>query len=50
MTDEQERVDLEMEKLKLERFKVWEKIITVIISVTIGTFGVAYMNYVIQQP
>lgn len=47
MTNEPDR--LEMEKIKLERLKVYGKIITVLISVGIGTFGVTFINNVIQN-
>ncbi len=41
--------DIEMEKVKLERLKVYGKVLTVLISVCIGTFGVAYINHIIQN-
>lgn len=40
---------LEMEKIKLQRLKVYGKILTVLISVGIGTYGVAHMNNIIQE-
>ena len=36
-------------QLKLERFKVWEKIITVTITVLFGSVLVAYINYSFQK-
>ena len=48
MANENKPDRLEMEKIKLERLKVYGKIITVLISVGIGTFGVAYINHIIQ--
>lgn len=49
MAHENETDRLGMEKIKLERLKVYGKIITVLISVGIGTFGVAYINHIIQK-
>ena len=42
-------VSLEAEKLKLERFKVWGKIITVTITVLFGSALGAYMNWSYQN-
>lgn len=44
-----ETASLESENLKLERFKVWEKIITVTITVLFGSVLVAYINYSFQK-
>ncbi len=49
MANENKPDQLEMEKIKLERLKVYGKIITVLISVGIGTFGVSYINHIIQE-
>ncbi len=49
MTDEKKPDNLEIEKIKLERLKVYGKIITVLISICIGTFGVAYINNNLQN-
>lgn len=49
MANEKEPASLEIEKLKLERFKVWEKIITVTITVLFGSVLVAYINYSFQK-
>ncbi len=49
MADKKKTDDLEMERIKLERYKVKGKIITVLISVVIGTFGVNYINHIIQS-
>ncbi|OHB92601.1 MAG: hypothetical protein A2Z57_06130 [Planctomycetes bacterium RIFCSPHIGHO2_12_39_6] len=49
MANENEPASLEIEKLKLERFKVWEKIITVTITVLFGSVLVAYINYSFQK-
>ena len=48
-SEEKEKLQLEIEKIKLERLKVFSNIITVLITVAIGTFGVAYMNNVLQH-
>ncbi len=48
MTNEKE-YRLRIDQIKLERFKEWRKIITVTITVLIGTFGVAYINHVLQN-
>ena len=47
--NEHEHDRLEMEKIKLERLKVYGNVVTVLISVVIGTFGVAYINNTIQN-
>jgi hypothetical protein len=44
-----EKDTLEIERLKLERLKIYGKMITVLISVIFGTFGVALINYTIQK-
>ncbi len=49
MTDKKKPDNLEMERIKLERLKVYGKIITVLISIGIGTFGVAYINHTLQN-
>lgn len=49
MANENEPTSLEIEKLKLERFKVWGKIITVTITVLIGGALVAYINCSFQM-
>lgn len=49
MVDEKKPDQLEIEKIKLERLKVYGKIITVLISICIGTFGVAYINNSLQN-
>jgi hypothetical protein len=49
MTDEKKPDNLEMEKIKLERFKVWGRIITVAITVLFGSVLVALINYSIQD-
>ena len=49
MTNEKKPDQLEIEKIKLERLKVYGKIITVLISISIGTFGVAYINNNLQN-
>jgi tetratricopeptide (TPR) repeat protein len=49
----QEKSKLENKKLDLERDKekwnFWAKVITVVVTVVIGTFGVAYINHVFQN-
>ena len=49
MADEKKPDNLEMEKMKLERFKEWRKIITVTITVLFGSVLVAFINYSIQK-
>lgn len=49
MTEKKEPDNLELEKIKLERLKVWGKIITVLISVGVGTFGVTVINNRLQE-
>ncbi len=49
MTDEKIPDNLEIEKIKLERLKVYGKIITVLISVGIGTYGVAAINSKLKE-
>ena len=49
MIDEKKPDNLEMEKMKLERFKEWRKIITVTITVLFGSVLVAFINYSIQK-
>jgi hypothetical protein len=44
-----EHPDLELERLKLERLKVYGKIVTVAISVVLGTLGVTLINSSIQR-
>ena len=39
---------LELEKVKLERFKVWGRIITATVTVVFGSVIAAYINYEIQ--
>ncbi len=48
MADGMKPDNLEMEKIKLERFKVWGKIITAAITVVFGSAVAAYINYQIQ--
>lgn len=45
----EEHPEFELERLKLERLKVYGKIVTVAISVIMGTLGVALINSSIQQ-
>jgi len=49
MTNENEHERLEMEKLRLERFKVWGRIITAAITVLFGSALVAYINFSFQK-
>ena len=49
MANENEPASLEIEKLKLERFKVWKEIITVAISVIFGTVLIALINNKFQN-
>ncbi len=49
MTDEKKPDKLEMEKIRLEQFKVWGKIITVTVSVLLGSALGAYMNWSYQN-
>jgi len=49
MDKEAQTIDLEIEKLKLERLKVYGNVVTVLITVIIGTFGVASMNNALQN-
>ncbi len=49
MTEKKKRDNLEIEKIKLARLKVYGKIITVLISIGIGTFGVAVINSKLQE-
>jgi hypothetical protein len=44
-----ESPNIEMERLKVERLKVYGNIVTVIITVVLGTLAVAYINWLIQQ-
>ncbi|MBC8554546.1 MAG: DUF1566 domain-containing protein [Candidatus Brocadiales bacterium] len=48
MTNEKEQDRLEFEKIKLERFKIWGRIITAAITVVFGSAIAAYINYQIQ--
>ncbi len=48
MVDKKKPVNMEMEKYKIERLKVYGKIITVLISIGIGTFGVTVINSKLQ--
>ncbi|MHC4270077.1 MAG: Lcl C-terminal domain-containing protein [Planctomycetota bacterium] len=48
MTDEKKTNNPEMEKIELERFKEWRKIITVAIAVWFGSILVVLINYSIQ--
>lgn len=48
MTDENKADNLEIEKIKLERFKVWGKIIAAAITVVFGSTIAVYINYQIQ--
>src|SRR5215813_11492826 len=41
--------NIEMERLKVERLKVYGKIATVTITVVLGTLAVAFINWLIQQ-
>ncbi len=49
MADKKKPDNLEMEKIKLEKFKVWGKIITVLVSVVFGSALVAVLNHQIQK-
>ncbi len=49
MADEKRPDQLEMEKIRLERFKVWGRIITVTVSVLIGSGLGAIINYTYQN-
>ena len=49
MADIKKPDNLEMEKIKLERLKVYGKIITVLISVGLGTYGVTAVNSKLQE-
>ncbi|MDM8522220.1 hypothetical protein QUF80_02515 [Desulfococcaceae bacterium HSG8] len=49
MDENKETICLNEEQAKIERLKIYEKIITVFITVTIGTFGVAVINNSFQQ-
>ncbi len=49
MVDKKKTNNLEMEKIKLESFKVWGRIITVGITVLFGSVLVAIINYSIQD-
>ncbi|MCP5003543.1 MAG: DUF1566 domain-containing protein [Planctomycetes bacterium] len=49
MADKIKPDELEIEKIKLERLKVWVSVMKVLISVGIGTFGVAYINHTLQN-
>src|SRR5215510_9774195 len=44
-----ESPNIEMERLKVERLKVYGNIVTVIITVVLGTLAVACINWLIQQ-
>lgn len=47
--EKKDSFDIEFEKIRLERFRIASKVLTVLISVGIGTFGVALINGQIQQ-
>jgi hypothetical protein len=47
--EKKDSFDIEFEKIRLERFRIVCKVLTVFISVGIGTFGVAWINGQIQQ-
>lgn len=49
MTNENKSVSPETEKLKLERFKVWGRIVTVAITVLFGSGLGGYINYSLQK-
>ncbi len=49
MTDDKKPDPLEMEKIKLERLKVWGKVISVAITVVLGSVLVAIINRSIQN-
>ncbi len=49
MAEETETIRLEMERMKSERLKVYGKIVTVLITVALGTFGVAIINNSFQN-
>ncbi len=49
MAEETETVRLETERMKSERLKVYGKIVTVLITVALGTFGVALINDSFQK-
>ncbi len=49
MADEMKTDNLEMEKIKLERFKVWGKIITVTVSVLFGSVLGVIINWSYQN-
>ena len=49
MTQNKENFSLEIERIKLERLKVYGKMITVFISIGLGTFAVALINYSYQK-
>ena len=44
-----EDINLELERIRLERIKVYSKIVGLLITVGLGTFGVAIVNQSIQQ-
>ncbi len=49
MADENKPDELESEKIKLERFKEWRKIITVSVSVVFGSALIGVLNYQVQN-
>lgn len=49
MTQNKENFPFEIERIKLERLKVYGKILTVLISIGLGTFAVALINYSYQK-
>jgi len=49
MNQNNENFSLEKERIKLERLKVYGKILTVFISIGLGTFAVAFINYSYQK-
>ena len=45
MNHSEENFSIEKERIKLERLKLYGKILTVFISIGLGTFAVAFINY-----